>query len=275
MSPLQQYRYAVWYKANPRSAAYMRALQQEHFPDAQWVDTQEQPDWASKISRADSIVLLYPDSIGLGFGAVERSVFARKPGPATVDVVNGRRRSFRLDPSTRAGLRLRRILECSMLAEFLFVPVFIVVTPVTVGRRRGSWAHMKDAGDVRDWWRDNPMTYAVEHGRTDYQDGQYEMGTAGFFDRLDREFYGWNRPLHRDRPFDRLFPFADYANGAKVLEIGCGLGTLAMNWARNGAAITAVDLKSSQRRANAQAFRSYEAEGRVEMMDARRARDAG
>ena len=104
---------------------------------------------------------------------------------------------------------------------------------------------MSDAGDVRDWWRDNPMTYAVEHGRTDYRDGEYEMGTAEFFNRLDREFYNWNRPLHGDRPFDRLFPYDDYGSGKKVLEIGCGLGTLAMNWARRGVDITAVDLNPS------------------------------
>ena len=74
---------------------------------------------------------------------------------------------------------------------------------------------MSDAGDVRDWWRDNPMTYAAEHGRTGYRDGQYEMGTAEFFDRLDQEFYSWNRPLHGERPFDRLFPYADYGDGEK------------------------------------------------------------
>jgi len=130
LRPLQQYRYAVWYKANPRGAAYMRALLQERYPDAEWVDAQEEPSWASRISGADAVKLLYPDSIGLGFGAIERAVFARTRGEATVDVLNGRCRSFRLDRSTRMALRLRRVLERTMLAEFLFVPVFVIVTPV-------------------------------------------------------------------------------------------------------------------------------------------------
>jgi SAM-dependent methyltransferase len=128
---------------------------------------------------------------------------------------------------------------------------------------------MSDASNVRDWWRDNPMTYAAEHGRTDYGDARYEMGSVEFFDRLDREFYSWNRPLHRDRPFDRLFPFADYTNGAKVLEIGCGLGTLAMNWARNGAAITAVDLNPVSIEQTRKRFDLLKLTGRVELMDAR------
>ena len=128
---MRQYRYAVWYKANPRDAAYMRALQQERFPDAEWVDTREQPDWASKISQADvRLCCFIPNSIGLGFGAVERSVFARKPGQPrwTSSMAGGA--SSASTASTRVGLRLRRLLEWSMLAEFLFVPVFVVVTPV-------------------------------------------------------------------------------------------------------------------------------------------------
>src|SRR5665213_934529 len=128
---------------------------------------------------------------------------------------------------------------------------------------------MSDASGVRDWWRDNPMTYAAEHGRTGYADGQYAMGTAEFFERLDREFYSWNRPLHRERPFDRLFPFADYTNGAKILEIGCGLGTLAMNLARKGAEVTAVDLNPVSVEQTRKRFDLLKLTGRVELMDAR------
>lgn len=128
--PLDQYRYAVWYKANPRSSDYMRALQLEHFPDAELVDTSEHPDWINRLSRADLIVLLYPDSIGLRFGSVERAVLTHKSKCATVVAVNGRRRTFRLNGATRLGLRLRRLLEWSMLPELLLLPVFIVVTPL-------------------------------------------------------------------------------------------------------------------------------------------------
>jgi hypothetical protein len=128
--PWAQYRYAVWYKANPRGADYMRALQRELIPDAEWVDTREQPQWTSRLAQVDMIVLLYPDAIGLGFGAVESAVFAHKLDWAAVEVLNGRRRQFRLNDATRFGLRLRRLLEWSMLLELLFLPVFVVVTPL-------------------------------------------------------------------------------------------------------------------------------------------------
>ena len=78
------------------------------------------------------------------------------------------------------------------------------------------------------------MTYGSEHGKTSYGEGSLEIGSREFFDRLDQEFYSWNKPLHRERPFDRLFPYNRYGAGAQVLEIGCGLGTMAMLWAQNG-----------------------------------------
>jgi hypothetical protein len=128
--PLAQYRYAVWYKANPRGAGYMRALQQERFPAAEWVEARGQGDWLDRVSQAETVVLLYPDAIGLGFGAIERSVLSYKAKSAAVEVLNGRRRQFGLTSATRWRLRLRRFLEWTMLPEMAFIPVFIVVTPV-------------------------------------------------------------------------------------------------------------------------------------------------
>jgi 2-polyprenyl-3-methyl-5-hydroxy-6-metoxy-1,4-benzoquinol methylase len=128
---------------------------------------------------------------------------------------------------------------------------------------------MSDAREVQAWWQNNPMTYATEHGRTAYTDASYEMGSLEFFDRLDREFYSWNRPLHGKSPFDRLFPYARYGHGSKVLEIGCGLGTLAMNWARNGADVTAVDLNPTSIEQTCRRFNLMGLDGRIEPMDAR------
>lgn len=128
---------------------------------------------------------------------------------------------------------------------------------------------MSDNREVQEWWRDNPMTYGAEHGRTEYQDGQYEMGSRDFFERLDQEFYSWNRPLHGERPFDRLFPYQRFSRGARVLEIGCGLGTMAMNWARNGVELTAVDLNPTSIAQTRRRFELMGLGGRIELMDGR------
>ncbi len=133
-----QYAYAVWYKANPRSEDYMRALMAERFPGAEWVRSDD-PGLKSRVADADRVVLLYPDSIGLGFMPIERLVLSHKSPLADVVVLNGRRREFRLNTATRLGLRLRRLLEWTMLPEMLMLPIFIIATPVlwTVDAVRG------------------------------------------------------------------------------------------------------------------------------------------
>jgi ubiquinone/menaquinone biosynthesis C-methylase UbiE len=100
---------------------------------------------------------------------------------------------------------------------------------------------------VKEWWAENPMTYGRTHGEGVYLSGtgdeeRLALGTREFFERVDETFYKWNTPLHADGiPFAKFFPYARYRH-ARVLEVGCGLGTMAMNWARQEARITACDL---------------------------------
>ncbi len=128
---------------------------------------------------------------------------------------------------------------------------------------------MTASGEVRDWWADHPMTYGAGHGDTRYAEGDVTFGSRAFFDRLDEEFYSWNRPLHDARPFGKIFPYDAYGAGAKVLEIGCGMGTMAMNWARAGAQLTAVDLNDTAVEQTRARFDLHGLDGDIRSADAR------
>lgn len=100
---------------------------------------------------------------------------------------------------------------------------------------------MSEQKSVAEWWSARPMTYGGTHGECNYEAGTAAFGTRNFFEQADARLYSWNEPLHDHRPFGRLFPYDAYRN-KRVLEVGCGMGAMTMNWARQGALMTAVDL---------------------------------
>ncbi|MBP7711993.1 MAG: methyltransferase domain-containing protein [Gammaproteobacteria bacterium] len=132
-------------------------------------------------------------------------------------------------------------------------------------------ARTKEA--IKGWWADFPMTYGDVHGDTAYQSegGQVvnaDLGSPEFFDRADERFYQWNLPLHDGaHRFGRLFEYVRF-RGKAVLEVGCGMGCMAMNWAREGASVTAVDLNPVAVRQTRRRFELFGLEGRIEEADA-------
>jgi ubiquinone/menaquinone biosynthesis C-methylase UbiE len=128
---------------------------------------------------------------------------------------------------------------------------------------------MSDVEQVREWWADNPMTYGETHGQATYREGSYDPSSIEFFDRVDAEFHSWNKPLHGAQPFDRLFPFAEYGASPKVLEVGCGMGTMAMHWARRGARMTAVDLNPTAIERTRRRFELHGLDGDIQLADGR------
>lgn len=59
----------------------MKELFAQRYPDGCFINADEDRDWPNHISKADVIVLLYPDSIGIKFSRIESIVKYRKiPG---------------------------------------------------------------------------------------------------------------------------------------------------------------------------------------------------
>jgi 2-polyprenyl-3-methyl-5-hydroxy-6-metoxy-1,4-benzoquinol methylase len=125
---------------------------------------------------------------------------------------------------------------------------------------------------IRQWWADYPMTYGDEHGNTEYDANgtRVSLGTREFFEKADETFYRWNEPRHgADGKFSRLFDFRKY-RGKRILEVGCGMGCMIMNWAQQGAAVTAVDLNPVSIAQTRRRFELFGLDGDIREADAER-----
>lgn len=125
---------------------------------------------------------------------------------------------------------------------------------------------------IREWWAAYPMTYGLEHGLTSYTKGdgtvvKVEIGSREFFEIADKTFYGWNKSKHNEKGyFGKIFDYEKYA-GKSVLEVGCGMGCMAMNWANHGANITAVDLNPVAISMTKKRFGSFDLKGDIREAD--------
>ena len=105
---------------------------------------------------------------------------------------------------------------------------------------------------VREFWQAHPCG-------TKFSDA--EVGTREFFDRVERHRYKkeWHIPLAAD--------FAS-ARGLRVLEIGCGVGTDGLQFARAGAIYTGVDLTEAATDLARRNFKSAGFDGEFRIADA-------
>jgi len=83
-------------------------------------------------------------------------------------------------------------------------------------------------GDVREYWNRRPCN--IRHSTA-------PIGTKEYFDQVEARKYMVEPHIPGFAEFDRW-------KGKSVLEIGCGIGTDTINFARAGAEVTAVDLSS-------------------------------
>ena len=86
----------------------------------------------------------------------------------------------------------------------------------------------EDKQRARDQWSRDPA--GAIYGR------EYEFATREFFDVVERHRYQEYAPW-----MARVMGFNEFA-GARLLEVGCGMGTDLLQFARGGAKVTGVDL---------------------------------
>jgi 2-polyprenyl-3-methyl-5-hydroxy-6-metoxy-1,4-benzoquinol methylase len=81
---------------------------------------------------------------------------------------------------------------------------------------------------AREQWSEDPC--GAVYGR------EHEFGTREFFDAVERHRYREYAPW-----MPEVMGFNEFA-GARLLEVGCGMGTDLLQFARGGAEVTGVDL---------------------------------
>jgi len=99
--------------------------------------------------------------------------------------------------------------------------------------------------EVRQFWNARPCN--VRHSKK-------EVGSKEYFDEVERKRYTAE---------PHILNFADFQSwtGKKVLEIGCGLATEGINFARNGAVYSGTDLSVESLNLAKKRFDVYNEEG--------------
>jgi len=101
--------------------------------------------------------------------------------------------------------------------------------------------------DVKDYW--NKLPCNIRHSSE-------EIGTKKYFDEVEARKYFVEPHIPEFAKFEKW-------KGKKVLEIGCGIGTDTINFARHGASVTAVELSEQSLEIAKQRAKVYGLDGRI------------
>lgn len=114
----------------------------------------------------------------------------------------------------------------------------------------------EDKQQARDQWSQDPC--GEIYGR------EYGFGTREFFDEVERYRYEEYAPW-----MPAVMGFSEF-KGARLLEIGCGMGTDLLQFARGGARVTGADLTPRSVEISREHFRLYEMPGDFVVTDGER-----
>ena len=106
---------------------------------------------------------------------------------------------------------------------------------------------------AREQWSHDPA--GAVYGR------EHEFGTREFFDAVERHRYSEYAPWMPEVMGFNEFP------GARLLEVGCGMGTDLLQFARGGAEVTGVDLTARSIEISRQHFAVDDARGDFAIAD--------
>jgi ubiquinone/menaquinone biosynthesis C-methylase UbiE len=113
-------------------------------------------------------------------------------------------------------------------------------------------ATAKSIADVRKYWDDRPCN--IKHSPK-------PMGSREYFDEVEARKYFVEPHIPAFAEFERW-------KGKRVLEVGCGIGTDSINFARAGAELTAVDLSGESLRIAKQRASVMGVDDRIEFVQA-------
>jgi hypothetical protein len=102
-------------------------------------ETVWQQGMLANLPRYDHVVLVYADALGLGCDGAERAALSRH---ASVLIINGRRRAFRLDRSLHDQLQFRRRLAHSRIVERVLAAVIPPIAARLARRDRDLGPHV-------------------------------------------------------------------------------------------------------------------------------------
>ncbi len=105
---------------------------------------------------------------------------------------------------------------------------------------------------VRDYWNSRPCN--IRHS-------PQPVGSREYFDEVEARKYFVEHHIPRFAEFERW-------SGKKVLEIGCGIGTDTISFARHGAQVTAVDLTEKSLEVARQRAKVFGLEDRITFLQA-------